>query len=78
MRVAGIGFRDGAGIDSLRWVLAAVEAQGGAADALATLPEKAPALRARGRGRGRWRRQWPRGWRAGSWPDCAVGRQTRR
>ncbi len=45
MRVAGIGFRDGVGMDSLRGVLAAVEAKGGAADALATLPEKADALR---------------------------------
>lgn len=44
MRVAGIGFRDGAGMDSLRWVLAAAEAKGGTADALATLPEKAEAL----------------------------------
>lgn len=52
MRVAGIGFRDGAGMDSLRWVLAAVEARGGAADALATLPEKAPALRALAEERG--------------------------
>ena len=45
MRVAGIGFRAGAGIESLRWVLEAVETQGGAADALATVVQKAPALR---------------------------------
>lgn len=45
MRVAGIGFRDGAGIASLRWVLDAAEARGGTAEALATLPEKADALR---------------------------------
>lgn len=41
MRVAGIGFRKGAPLDSLRKVLRAVEAQGGRAEALASLPEKA-------------------------------------
>ena len=41
MRVAGIGFRKGAPLDSLREVLHAVEAQGGRAEALASLPEKA-------------------------------------
>ena len=45
MRVAGLGFRDGTPLASLRAVLAAVEARGGPADALATLPEKAAALR---------------------------------
>ncbi|MBU9697404.1 cobalamin biosynthesis protein [Rhodobacteraceae bacterium HSP-20] len=45
MRVAGIGFREGAPMESLRWVLEAAEAQGGRADALATLPAKAAALR---------------------------------
>ena len=48
MRVAGIGFRKGASLDSLRAALAAVEALGGRAEALASLPEKAadPALQA--------------------------------
>ena len=41
MRVAGIGFRKGAPLDSLRAVLRAAEAQGGQAEALASLPEKA-------------------------------------
>lgn len=41
MRVAGIGFRQGAPLSSLRWVLEAVEAKGGPAEALASLPEKA-------------------------------------
>lgn len=41
MRVAGIGFRKDAPLDSLRAVLTAVEAIGGKADALASLPEKA-------------------------------------
>jgi cobalt-precorrin 5A hydrolase len=41
MRVAGIGFRRGAPLESLRTVLAAVEALGGQAEALASLPEKA-------------------------------------
>ena len=41
MKVAGIGFRQGAPLDSLREVLHAVEAQGGQAEALASLPEKA-------------------------------------
>ena len=41
MRVAGIGFRQGAPLDSLRAVLRAAEAQGGQAEALASLPEKA-------------------------------------
>lgn len=45
MRVAGIGFRDGAALSSLRAALALAEAQGGPADALATLPEKTDALR---------------------------------
>ena len=40
MRVAGIGFRKGAPLDSLREVLRATEAQGGPAEALASLPEK--------------------------------------
>lgn len=41
MRVAGIGFRKGAPLDSLREVLHAVEALGGRAEALASMPEKA-------------------------------------
>jgi cobalt-precorrin 5A hydrolase len=40
MRVAGIGFRKGAPLSSLRAALMAVEARGGAACALASLPEK--------------------------------------
>lgn len=46
MRVAGFGFRNGATLDSLRAVLAQVEAAGGPAEALASLPAKtcAPAL----------------------------------
>ncbi|MBM3615868.1 MAG: precorrin methylase [Alphaproteobacteria bacterium] len=48
MRVAGIGFRKDAPLSSLRAVLMAVEAIGGRADALASLPEKvaAPLLQA--------------------------------
>ena len=48
MRVAGLGFRAGATVESLRAVLEAVEARGGVADALATLPGRAgdPSLRA--------------------------------
>lgn len=41
MKVAGIGFRQGAPLGSLRAVLRAAEAQGGQAEALASLPEKA-------------------------------------
>lgn len=41
MRVAGIGFRQDAPLDTLRGVLRAVEALGGPAEALASLPEKA-------------------------------------
>lgn len=41
MRVAGIGFRHGAPLESLRGVLKAAEALGGPAEALASLPEKA-------------------------------------
>ncbi|NEY91530.1 cobalamin biosynthesis protein [Tabrizicola oligotrophica] len=41
MRVAGIGFRQGVPLDTLRGVLRAVEALGGPAEALASLPEKA-------------------------------------
>lgn len=46
MRVAGLGFRKGASLAALEAALAAVEAQGGRAEALATLPAKAedPAL----------------------------------
>lgn len=44
VRVAGLGFRSGATVDSLRAVLDAVEGQGGRVDALATLQEKACAL----------------------------------
>lgn len=44
MRVAGFGFRQNAPLSSLRWVLDAVESTGGAADALATLPEKTAGL----------------------------------
>ena len=46
MRVAGLGFRKGASFAALEAALAAVEAQGGTAEALATLPAKAedPAL----------------------------------
>ena len=43
MRVAGIGFRSGAGVASLR---AALAAAGGGVQALATAEDKAPALRA--------------------------------
>lgn len=48
MRVAGFGFRKGAPLTSLQVALAAVEALGGRAAALASLPEKTadPALRA--------------------------------
>ena len=48
MKVAGLGFREGATIESLRNLLAQVELQGGPVAALATLPAKtcAPALRA--------------------------------
>jgi len=48
MRVAGFGFRTGATVEALRAVLDAVEAQGGKAEALASLPAKAaaPSLRA--------------------------------
>lgn len=48
MRVAGFGFRKGAPLTSLQVALAAVEALGGRATALASLPEKTadPALRA--------------------------------
>jgi cobalt-precorrin 5A hydrolase len=48
MRVAGFGFRTGATLEALRAVLDAVEAQGGKAEALASLPAKAaaPPLRA--------------------------------
>ncbi|MFU8882878.1 MAG: cobalamin biosynthesis protein [Rhodobacterales bacterium] len=43
MRVAGFGFRAGATLAALRAVLDAVEAQGGKAEALASLPAKAAA-----------------------------------
>jgi cobalt-precorrin 5A hydrolase len=43
MRVAGLGFRSGATIASLRAVLLALEARGGPAEALACLPDKAGA-----------------------------------
>ncbi|MFN3847473.1 MAG: cobalamin biosynthesis protein [Paracoccaceae bacterium] len=48
MRIAGIGFRTGASLASLRDVLAQVEALGGTAEALATPQSKAddPPLRA--------------------------------
>ncbi len=48
MRIAGIGFRTGASLESLRAALAQVEALGGVADALATPHFKAadPPLRA--------------------------------
>jgi cobalt-precorrin 5A hydrolase len=48
MKVAGLGFREGATLDSLRALLAQIEAQSGPVAALATLPAKAcaPALRA--------------------------------
>lgn len=48
MRVAGLGFRAGAPIESLRAVLALAEAQSGPVAALASLPAKvcAPALQA--------------------------------
>jgi len=48
MRVAGLGFREAATLDSLRAFLAQIEAQSGRIEALATLPAKAcaPALRA--------------------------------
>lgn len=54
MRAAGFGFRKGAPLTSLEAVLAAVEAQGGRAAALASLPEKAAdaALRALAAARG--------------------------
>ena len=47
MRVAGLGFREGATIESLRDLLAQVELLGGPVTALATLTAKAcaPALR---------------------------------
>ena len=41
MRVAGIGFRKAAPLATLRGVLAAAEAQGGRAEALASTAEKA-------------------------------------
>lgn len=46
MRVAGLGFRRGASLAALEAALSAVEARGGAAEALAVLPGKAadPAL----------------------------------
>lgn len=44
MRVAGIGYRQGAPIASLRAVLALAEAAGGQVDALATLPHKIAGL----------------------------------
>lgn len=45
MRVAGIGFRQDAPLETLRGVLRAVEALGGRAEALASLPEKAADVR---------------------------------
>ncbi|MDD8024453.1 MAG: cobalamin biosynthesis protein [Paracoccaceae bacterium] len=45
MKVAGIGFRTTASLDSLRAALTAAEARGGRVDALATTPHKAAALR---------------------------------
>ena len=47
MRVAGIGFRKEAPLDSLREVLRAAEARGGRAEALASLPAKAADARLR-------------------------------
>lgn len=41
MRIAGLGFRDSATLPSLRAALGLVEAAGGPATALATLPAKA-------------------------------------
>lgn len=41
MRVAGLGFRSGATITTLRAVLLALEARGGSAEALACLQDKA-------------------------------------
>ena len=48
MKVAGLGFREGATIESLRDLLAQIEGQSGPVAVLATLPAKAcaPALRA--------------------------------
>lgn len=43
MRVAGFGFRSGASLATLRHLLQVVEAKGGRADALASVPEKASA-----------------------------------
>lgn len=47
MRVAGIGFRKGTPLATLRGVLAAAEALGGAAEALASTAEKAADARMR-------------------------------
>ncbi|MGR3525243.1 MAG: cobalamin biosynthesis protein [Paracoccaceae bacterium] len=48
MKVAGLGFRQNATVESLRALLSLIEAQSGPVSALATLPAKtcAPALRA--------------------------------
>lgn len=46
MRVAGIGYRDGAPLVALRDVLALAETAGGRVEALATLPGKAAGLQA--------------------------------
>lgn len=43
MRIAGLGFRDNTPLASLRAVLGLVEAEGGPATALASLPAKADA-----------------------------------
>lgn len=54
MRVAGLGFRRGARLAALDAALTAAEAQGGPAEALATLPDKVtdPALAELARRRG--------------------------
>lgn len=44
MKVAGIGYRNSAPLESLRAVLALAEAAGGRVDALASLPEKIEGL----------------------------------
>ena len=46
MRVAGIGYRDGAPPEALHEVLALAEAAGGRVDALATLAEKVAGVQA--------------------------------
>ncbi|MDO8881345.1 MAG: cobalamin biosynthesis protein [Pseudotabrizicola sp.] len=52
MRVAGIGYRDGAPPEALHEVLALAEAAGGRVDALATLAEKVAGVKALAEARG--------------------------